>query len=63
MNKLEEFLAAAKSGHMRALAYACASADRSIMYSWTGSADAHDMCCAVTKLFYHFLSAEKDLDV
>src|SRR6185312_11778006 len=53
--KLEEMLEEARSGYLRAFAYARVTADRNIIHGWAGSCDQHDMTAAIAKLSFRFM--------
>lgn len=60
VTRLEELLRDAKSGHLRAVAIARVTADRSIITGWDGQCDHHDMTAGVAKLFHRFLAETAD---
>lgn len=62
--KLEELLADAQSGQLRAIGYASIDRDRAIRHGWAGHADHHDMTAGVNLLAfrYMFVSQERDED-
>jgi hypothetical protein len=54
---LEDMLASARSGSLRAMAYAAISNERAISTSWRGHCDQHDMVAGVGMLQYRFLKS------
>lgn len=62
ISKLEEWLANAKSGHVRVIGYAIIDRDRAIMTGWVGHGDHHDMTAGVNLLAFRYMTAGRDED-
>ena len=58
--KLEQLLADARSGHLRALGYSMIDRDRAVTTGWSGHADHHDMTAGVHTLAYRYMRAGED---
>jgi hypothetical protein len=53
--KIEEFLADAKSGQLRAIGFVKIDRDRAICHGWVGHADHHDMTAGVNLLAFRYM--------
>lgn len=58
---LEQLVSDARSGQLRALAYAAVTSERAINTNWIGHCDLHDMLCG-TGILNHRIHANADLD-
>lgn len=54
--KLEELMLEAKSGYLRAFAFARITSERHIIHGWCGSCDAHDMIAGVAQLQHRLMT-------
>ena len=60
--KVDQWLADAKSGQLRAMAYVMIDRDRAIGTGWVGHSDSHDMLGGVNLLAFRYMKADQDED-
>lgn len=60
--KIEEWLEAARSGHLRAMGFVSIDRDRAICTGWCGHADHHDMTAGVNMLAFRYMAAARDTE-
>jgi hypothetical protein len=62
ISKLEDLLAKAISGQLRAIGYVMIDRDRAIGTGWAGHSDSHDMTAGVNMLAHRYMQCRQHQD-